>query len=164
MKRVFKVMFGKLAPIILAGILGAFFASLTSPNQSAQASTTTGSPPWVYNMDIPNTQGMIIHGSNGGNTQAFLITDYLGAPIFTCNLAGGCSVLGDNFSTFGGGDIFNPTNVLLQNGGVQLGKNGPTLFGSVADPTGTCTSGTWTITKTSGKLFACVNSVWVRRA
>lgn len=147
-------------------VAGAVAGLLGSTVQSAYATTATITDnPWVYQMTNPGQVGLEIDGSNGANTQAFIIKDYLGNPIFACNLAGGCSVLGDNFSTFGGGDVFNPTNVLLQNGGIQIGKGGPTIFGSVADPTGTCTTGTWTLTKTSGHLFFCTTGgTWVKRA
>ena len=159
-----KPIMSKLGTIVIAGVVAAIVSLATASTQPAAATTPVVTDnPWTYQMTNAGQQGLIIIGPTTGNTQLLEIRDWAGNPIFACNAAGGCAVLGDNLSTFGGGDVFNPTNMLLENGGIQIGKGGPTLYGSAADPTGACTSGTWDLAKT-GKLWACVNGAWARRA
>lgn len=150
--------------VIVAVVAGALLMALAAqPGTPAQAQTTTVDNPWTFQMTNPG-QGLVIVGPTSGNTQLLELRDYLGNPIFVCNAAGGCAVLGDDLSTFGGGDVFNPTNRLLSGGGVVIGRNGPTLYGTQGNPAGACSPGDWALTKLTGRLYACVAGVWVRRA
>ena len=88
----------------------------------------------VVNMDGKHP-GITIIGSQQGLQQPFQVFDWLKQPIFQVNSDGGASVSGDDFSVFGGGDVFNPTVRLYQGGAIQFGgKGGPTLYAGKADP------------------------------
>lgn len=71
--------------------------------------------------------GLTIYtSSDAGNTsQALVIYDYLGAPIFSVPKAGGPAVYGDHFRVFNGGDIFNHESSLRMDGTLQARKGDP---------------------------------------
>lgn len=63
----------------------------------------------------------IIGGPN--LAQVFEIFDQFGNPIFTVPTAGGPAVLGDNFSVFRPGDVFNPDFQVLEQVGNNISTN-----------------------------------------
>lgn len=128
----------------------------------AHADTNTVDNPWVFQMTDktcnPNCPvGMEIDGHDGANTQAFVIKDHNGAPIFWVNLAGGASLAGDNLSLYRGGAnlLTDPPDLTLrQDGSIQLGRGGPLLYGSTGTPAACPFAGMWYIT-TNGRMYFC---------
>jgi hypothetical protein len=70
------------------------------------ASAGTGNT-WLYAMNSPNRDGLVIQGVKGPNNNILLVRDHLGQPIFNVLEAGGASVMGDNFRVLAGDDIAN---------------------------------------------------------
>lgn len=75
----------------------------------------------------PTRHGIVIYGSSNATpgSQLMVLFDHLGAPIFTVPVAGGPSVLGDNFRIFAGGEVFSHEVSLRLDGTVQARKGDP---------------------------------------
>jgi hypothetical protein len=105
------------------------------------AAAGTGNP-WQYTMTSSGKDGLVIQGAPGANSNAFLVRDHLGQPIFNVLQAGGASVLGDNFRVMAGDDVFNPVITL-----------------SPSAPSGACPKpdALWI---GAGNIWKCIDGTW----